>query len=136
MHPTYISFFYSQLFGTATFANNATLFAELFRLATENFLPVQNVEGFQASFVLQPISKAITSKAKLNGGNSLGISSEDGDLVCKSRHFLSTTNHHQSSTHAWQNVPSLLPKAIPPPKSYSFNNPPSAPPLRPSLHSY
>ena len=82
-YSTNISPLNSQLFGTATFANNATLFAELFRLATENFKPVQNAAGFQASFVLQPISRAITSKGALNGGNSLGISAKDGDLVCK-----------------------------------------------------
>ena len=47
-------------------------------------MPVQTVKSFQASFVLQPIPKSITSKAALNGGNSLGLSSDDGDLVCTS----------------------------------------------------
>ncbi|MCJ1413431.1 hypothetical protein MMC19_007536 [Ptychographa xylographoides] len=70
-----------QQFGTATFSNNATLFAHIFALATEIFEPIQSIDNFLASFVLQPISKAITSRAHLTGGNSLGISAQDGNLV-------------------------------------------------------
>ena len=79
---------FSQLFGTATFVNNAALFAHLLTLAEAAFLSVQTAKDFQASFVLQPIPKSITGKAALNGGNSLGLSPDDGDLVCKSLHVL------------------------------------------------
>ena len=78
-----LTLFPSQLFGTATFVNNAALFAHLLTLAEAAFLPVQTVKSFQASFVLQPIPKSITSKADLNGGNSLGLNPDDGDLVCE-----------------------------------------------------
>ncbi|MCJ1405676.1 hypothetical protein MMC11_008905 [Xylographa trunciseda] len=71
----------SQLFGTATFAANASLLADLFTLAGAAFQPIQNITNFQASFVLQPISTAITCKANLTGGNSLGLRPEDGNLV-------------------------------------------------------
>ncbi|MCJ1431949.1 hypothetical protein MMC27_001305 [Xylographa pallens] len=72
---------FRQLFGTATFAANAPLLAHLFSLARAAFLPIQNITNFQASFVLQPISTAITSKAALTGGNSLGLGAEHGNLV-------------------------------------------------------
>ena len=74
---------FRQLFATATFQNNAKLFADIYALAQKIYQPVQSVDSFQASFVLQPISKAITSKASLTGGNLLGLDSKDGDLVCK-----------------------------------------------------
>ncbi|MCJ1292642.1 hypothetical protein MMC34_004195 [Xylographa carneopallida] len=70
-----------QLFGTATFTANASLLAHLFTLARAAFLPIQNITDFQASFVLQPISTAITSRAILTGGNSLGLGAEHGNLV-------------------------------------------------------
>ena len=64
--------------------NDAALFAHLLNLAEAAFLPVQTVKSFQASFVLQPIPKSITEKAAFTGGNSLGLSPDDGDLVCTS----------------------------------------------------
>ena len=74
---------FRQLFATATFQNNAQLFADIYALATKIYQPVQKVDSFQASFVLQPISKAITGKASLTGGNLLGLGPTDGDLVCE-----------------------------------------------------
>ena len=74
---------FRQLFGTATFGNNAALFAHLFSLAEAAFRPIQKITGFQASFVLQPIPKSITRRSALTGGNSLGLSPKDGNLVCK-----------------------------------------------------
>ncbi|MCJ1475409.1 hypothetical protein MMC13_004071 [Lambiella insularis] len=71
---------FRQLFGTATFANNATLFAHLYTLAQRAFAPLQNISAFQASFVLQPISRAITAHSRLSGGNSLGLDASR-DLV-------------------------------------------------------
>lgn len=81
----------SQLFGTATFMNSAALFAHILTLAEAEFLPVQTVKDFQASFVLQPIPRSITGKAALNGGNSLGLSPDDGDLVCKLPYVLESS---------------------------------------------
>ncbi|MCJ1226704.1 hypothetical protein MMC12_003357 [Toensbergia leucococca] len=72
---------FRQLFGTATFANNASLFSEIFSIAQTAFLPIQTVKDFQASFVLQPIPTSITDKGALTGGNSLGIDESSGNLV-------------------------------------------------------
>jgi hypothetical protein len=64
---------YRQLFGTATFVNNATLFQHIYNLAIAAFTPLYTTPGFQASFVLQPISKAILRHIYSNGGNILGL---------------------------------------------------------------
>ncbi|KAI9869175.1 MAG: hypothetical protein M1830_005468 [Pleopsidium flavum] len=65
------------LFGTATLTNNATLLAHLIFMAEEAF-KIQTVGSFSVVLTLQPLSKSITSKAVLDGGNSLGLSFEDG----------------------------------------------------------
>jgi hypothetical protein len=72
-----------QLFGTATFANNATLFAQILSLAEAAYQPVQSVAAFQASIVLQPMPCSITSRGAANGGNVLGLDGSQ-DLVCTS----------------------------------------------------
>ena len=72
-----------QLFGTATIANNATLFTKILEIAEQIFQPLKNVTDFQASVVFQPISRSITTKGALNGGNSLGLEGSR-DLICKS----------------------------------------------------
>ena len=69
-----------QLFGTATFANNATMFAKILSLAEVAYQPVQEVPDFQASIVLQPMPRSITSRGAANGGNSLGLDGKE-DLV-------------------------------------------------------
>lgn len=81
---------FRQLFGTATFANDATLFRHLYDLAAKAFAPLQRMEKFQASFVLQPIPTSITEKGIFKGGNSLGLGCEDGNLVCQYRYSRSS----------------------------------------------
>ncbi|KAL8823503.1 MAG: hypothetical protein Q9191_005796 [Dirinaria sp. TL-2023a] len=71
---------FRQLFGTATFANNATMFAKILSLAETAYQPVQNVPDFQASIVLQPMPRSITSRGAASGGNSLGLDGKE-DLV-------------------------------------------------------
>ena len=74
---------YRQLFGTATFKNDATLFAKILSLANSTFAPVQNLKDFQASVTLQPITRTQTSKGANFGGNSLGLGPKRGDLICE-----------------------------------------------------
>ena len=73
---------FRQLFGTATFQNDAALFASMYAIAQKAFQPVQGIKDFQASWVLQPIPRSITTKAELTGGNVLGLLG-NVDLVCK-----------------------------------------------------
>ena len=80
---TYTPSGYRQLFGTATFKNDATLFAKILSLANSTFAPVQHLKDFQLSVTLQPITRAQTSKGADVGGNSLGLDPNGGDLVCE-----------------------------------------------------
>ncbi|KAI9820173.1 MAG: hypothetical protein M1827_005795 [Pycnora praestabilis] len=72
---------FRQLFATATFGNDAGLFAALYNISNTLYTPVKNASNFQISFVLQPISKAILSASALAGQNVLGLSPSDGNLV-------------------------------------------------------
>ena len=74
---------YRQLFGTATFKNDASLLSKILALANETYAPVRHLRDFQASVTLQPISRAQTSKGEGMGGNSLGLDASRGDLVCE-----------------------------------------------------
>ena len=71
---------FRQLFGTATFANNVTIFAKILSLAKTAYQPVQQVPDFQASIVLQPMPRSITGRGAASGGNSLGLDGKE-DLV-------------------------------------------------------
>ena len=77
-----LTLFSSQLFGTATIANNASLFTQVLAIAQQVFQPLRNVTDFQASVVLQPIPRTITNKGISNGGNSLGLDGTE-DLICE-----------------------------------------------------
>lgn len=70
----------SYLFGTATFANNATLLAQILSIAETTFKPLQR--NYSTGITLQAVPKSITSKAALTGGNSLGLDPEDGNVIC------------------------------------------------------
>ena len=85
---------YRQLFGTATFKNDATLFAKILSLANSTFAPLQSVKDFQGSVTLQPITRAQTSKGGGAGGNSLGLDPSRGDLICKSSLCLYSKDFH------------------------------------------
>ncbi|KAI4131050.1 MAG: hypothetical protein LQ347_003140, partial [Umbilicaria vellea] len=67
------------LFGTATFANNATLLAQILSIAETTFKPLQR--NYSTGITLQAVPKSITSKAALTGGNSLGLDPEDGNVI-------------------------------------------------------
>ena len=82
--PRRLTLFSSQLFGTATIANNASLFTQVLAIAQQVFQPLRNVTDFQASVVLQPIPRTITNKGINNGGNSLGLDGSK-DLICELR---------------------------------------------------
>ena len=70
----------SYLFGTATFANNATLLAQILSIVETTFKTVHG--NYSVSVTFQAVPKSITSKAALNGGNSLGLGPEDGNVIC------------------------------------------------------
>ncbi|MCJ1268116.1 hypothetical protein MMC22_008002, partial [Lobaria immixta] len=68
------------IFGVATYANNATLIANILDIGQDAFNGFQPKGNFSYSQNLQPISRAITSKAALNGGNVLGQTPAQGDV--------------------------------------------------------
>lgn len=68
------------IFGVATYANNATLIANILDIGQAAFNGFQPKGNFSYSQNLQPISRAITSKAALNGGNVLGQTPAQGDV--------------------------------------------------------
>ena len=68
------------LFGTATFENNATLLAQILSTVEPTFKSVQG--NYSVGVTLQAVPKSITSKGALNGGNSLGLDAEDGNVIC------------------------------------------------------
>lgn len=72
----------SAMFGVARYANNAALIANILDIGQDVFKGFQPKGNFSYSHGLQPISKAITSKAALNGGNVLGQTPAQGDVIC------------------------------------------------------
>lgn len=70
-----------QMFGTATFGNSVDMFQAAYDIFNAGFAPFYTVAGFQTSFVLQPVSRAILRASAAAGGNSLGLNVSEGDLV-------------------------------------------------------
>ena len=102
MLPRLLTLLSRQLFGTATIANNASLFSQVLAIAQKVFQPLQNVTDFQSSVVLQPIPRTITNKGITNGGNSLGLDGTE-DLICELRLFfrsLEPTRTHPHDRHS------------------------------------
>ncbi|KAL8705597.1 MAG: hypothetical protein Q9201_001284 [Fulgogasparrea decipioides] len=56
-----------------SFANNATILAQVLEFADEAFAPIQNITGFNAFCSFQPITKEIIGHMSSYGGNSLGL---------------------------------------------------------------
>lgn len=69
-----------QLFVTGTYANSAKQMAAIYAISNSTVQPLLNVVGLKWSVSFQPIPTAITDKAALNGGNSLGLSAADGNI--------------------------------------------------------
>ncbi|KAL8897625.1 MAG: hypothetical protein Q9192_002479, partial [Flavoplaca navasiana] len=56
-----------------SFANNATILAHVLDLADEAFKPLKPIQGFNAIFSFQAISREVIQHMSSNGGNVLGI---------------------------------------------------------------
>jgi hypothetical protein len=76
------------LFATATFKNDAVLFAKLLDINYNGLSSIKKASGLLASMVLQPISPLMTARSAETGGNALGVDPEDGPLTCKIQHNL------------------------------------------------
>ena len=70
-----------ELFVTATFENNATMQEKFFDLANQTVQTIQNAENLVFSLSFQPLPQLVIGYGASNGGNSLGLGPEDGDLV-------------------------------------------------------
>jgi hypothetical protein len=70
-----------QLFATATYDKSAALMSELFDLANATLQPIKDVLGLLYSVSFRPVPTLITGFAAEDGGNALGLSPADGNLV-------------------------------------------------------
>jgi hypothetical protein len=70
-----------QIFTSLTFKNSAQFMQEIYQIASE-IAPTLNTNfGLRWSVSFQSLPRMIYSKARLNGGNSLGLADEEDDLV-------------------------------------------------------
>lgn len=74
--------------------NSAPLMSKLVDIFIEECGPIKNVSGIIPSYVMQPISTAMTSHFSQNGGNALGISVGDGPLNRRCHCFSSAFRSH------------------------------------------
>lgn len=73
-----------QLFRTATFKNSAALQQEIYSIFLEEADPSFIAPDVVAYINFQPISKSFIANSKKNGGNALGLTVDDGPLMCMS----------------------------------------------------
>lgn len=71
-----------QIFRTVTFKNDASLLKQIVNIFVEEVNAIIDVPGLVPAFAFQPISLNIIEQMSKNGGNALGITSEDGPLTC------------------------------------------------------
>jgi len=72
-----------QSYWTLTVKNDAQLFADIIALYDVAIVPIKNVPGLFPAMAFQPISTTMSSHFSKNGGNPLGVSPDDGPLMCK-----------------------------------------------------
>lgn len=70
-----------QSFTSLTFKNSAEFMEEIYQIANEVAPTLFWVTGLKWSISFQSLPRMIYSKARLNGGNSLGLADEEDDLV-------------------------------------------------------
>ncbi|TAQ84198.1 hypothetical protein B7494_g7474 [Chlorociboria aeruginascens] len=70
-----------SLFGTATVGNSAALFAAIYAQHKETFADVFAISSAKFSMTFQPFSKAMLAASAAAGGNVLGLSPSQGNLV-------------------------------------------------------
>lgn len=77
-----------QSFWTLTVKNDAQLFADIIALYDVAVVPIKNVTGLFPAISFQSLSPTMSSHFSKNGGNALGVSPDDGPLMCKHNHAL------------------------------------------------
>ncbi|KAL9636720.1 MAG: hypothetical protein Q9204_002144 [Flavoplaca sp. TL-2023a] len=70
-----------QLYFTTSFRLDVQFMLHVRELWLDALKPLQSVPGFMLSLVFQPLTKGMLAKSAQLGGNSLGLSPEDGPLV-------------------------------------------------------
>ncbi len=70
-----------ETFVTATFRNNATMMEKFFDLANQTVQAISDVKNLIFSLSFQPLPQLVIGYGPANGGNSLGLGPEDGDVV-------------------------------------------------------
>lgn len=68
---------------TATFRNDAALLTEILEIYASETEAIKDVLNISPYCSFQPITIAQMSHFTKKGGNALGISSDDGPLICK-----------------------------------------------------
>lgn len=70
-----------QIFTSLSFKNSARFMEEVYQLGNDIAPSLKWVTGLRWSLSFQSLPKIIYSKARLTGGNSLGLADEEDDLV-------------------------------------------------------
>jgi hypothetical protein len=73
----------SQIWASLTFKVNAELMSKIMDIYVEETEPIKHVPGIVPGIVFQPINKDEIAFFSKKGGNALGISNEDGPLLCR-----------------------------------------------------
>ncbi|KAH8747253.1 hypothetical protein BGZ57DRAFT_1011047 [Hyaloscypha finlandica] len=73
--------FARETFKTVTFKNDATLIKDVIQIFVDEAAPLLNISGFAPAFAFQPLSLNIIEKMSMNGGNALGLSTDEGPLT-------------------------------------------------------
>ncbi|KAJ8065368.1 hypothetical protein OCU04_006056 [Sclerotinia nivalis] len=72
-----------ESYWTLTMFNDADLMNDICKILDQEVQNINNATNVIPAIVFQPISKPIISQFSKNGGNALGITTEDGPLICK-----------------------------------------------------
>lgn len=110
-----------ELFVTATFKNNATMQETFFDLANQIVQDIQDVKNLTFSLSFQPLPQTVIGYGIANGGSSLGLGTDDGDIV----NVLLTVQWAKTSDDAAINnaAKSLFTQAEAASKSFNTYNP-------------
>jgi len=70
-----------DLFATLSFANDADLIAEVYKISTQLLEPVKTAKGLTWITMFQPIPSIITTHSEERGGNVMGLNRAKGNQV-------------------------------------------------------
>lgn len=70
-----------EIFVTATFKNSAAMMEKFFDLSNQTVQGISDATNLTFSLSFQPLPQLVIGYGPANGGNSLGLGPEDGDLV-------------------------------------------------------